>query len=81
MNKAHFIPVLLLSLLTACSDQNTAVEDTALKNATVDDTPIQSLEVGGTVSLSRQPGADFGAPDNKAWREAQEYTMDLNLAP
>ena len=80
MNKAHFIPVVLVSLLTACSEPNTAV-DIAAENTTVDDTPVQTLEIGGTVSLSKQPGANFSAPGSKAWREAQEYAMDLSLAP
>lgn len=80
MNKAHFIAIVFLSLVTACSEQEPAVGN-AVDHTIIDDTPVQSLAVGGTVSLSQQPGANFSAPGSKAWREAQEYTMDLNLAP
>lgn len=47
----------------------------------VDDTPVQSLQAGGNVSLLQSSGTDFANPDSPAWRDAQEYVMDLGLAP
>jgi len=31
--------------------------------------------------MLEKPGANFSSPQDAAWRDAQEYTMDLNLAP
>jgi DMSO reductase family type II enzyme heme b subunit len=31
--------------------------------------------------MLQKPGANFSSPQDSAWREAQEYTMDLSLAP
>ena len=65
------LSILLLSTLMSCSE---AV-------VVIDDTPVQALETGGTVSLLQKPKADFSTPDSPAWRDAQEYSIDLNLAP
>jgi dimethylsulfide dehydrogenase subunit gamma len=80
MNKSCFTAALFCSLLAACSEQNIPVDKTPAI-AIIDDTPVHALEVGGTVIMSRQAGADFTAPDSVAWREAQEYSMELSLAP
>lgn len=80
MIKALCTTLAITVLLFACSKHTSAVENPAQKKG-VDDTPVQALAVGGIVSLSRQPGADFSTPDSPAWREAQEYSLDLNLAP
>ncbi|MBE9540616.1 MAG: dimethylsulfide dehydrogenase [Proteobacteria bacterium] len=69
MNKTLLI--LLLSLLAACTESVVVV----------DDTPVQALQAGGTVSLQHKAGANFGSPDDPDWRDVQEYSMDLNLAP
>ena len=47
----------------------------------IDDTPAQALEAGGTVSLLQKTQANFSTPDSPAWRDAQEYSMALSLAP
>jgi dimethylsulfide dehydrogenase subunit gamma len=80
MNKYFFFTTLLMAALTACSDQGMPAA-TAPEKTIIDDTPVQALEIGGTIELSRQMGAAFSAPDSESWREAQEYSMALNLAP
>jgi len=69
MNKA--LSILLVGLLAACSESVVVV----------DDTPVEALQAGGTVSLLHKAGANFSSPDDPAWRDAQEYSMDLDLAP
>lgn len=74
MNKSLIrkaLPVFLLGTLMACSEVVVLI----------DDTPVRALEAGGTVNLLQKPNADFSTPDGPAWRDAQEYSMDLNLAP
>tara|TARA_B100000959_G_scaffold284687_1_gene357025 strand:- start:1676 stop:2431 length:756 start_codon:yes stop_codon:yes gene_type:complete len=80
MKNALLIPVVFVSLLAACSEQ-TADTDAVVTKIMVDNTPVQALETGGVVTLLQKPGADFSAPDSDVWREAQEYAMELKLAP
>ncbi|MEH6581051.1 MAG: ethylbenzene dehydrogenase-related protein [Halioglobus sp.] len=80
MIKAIFTAVAIAGILAACSEQVSEAANQAAR-IVIDDTPILALEVGGIVNLSRQPGADFSTPDSAAWRAAQEYSLDLNLAP
>ena len=82
MNKSLLIPVAFACLLGACSEDNIASgQPETVAPTPVDNTPVQALEVGGTVSLLQQPGTDFSAPNSEAWRAAQEYSVNLSLAP
>ena len=48
--------------------------------AMIDDTPVEPLQIGGSISLLQASG-DLGDPQASSWREAQEYRMDLGMAP
>ena len=41
----------------------------------------EPLQPGGTVTMMKQSGFDLSTPNSKAWDKAQEYSMNLNLAP
>jgi len=60
--------------------QTAPVKKTAPLPAVVDDTPVEALQVGGSVVVLKT-SAGLGDPDSVAWREAQEYLMELGLAP
>ena len=60
--------------------QTAPVKKTAPLPAVVDDTPVEALQVGGSVVVLKT-AAGLGDPDSAAWREAQEYRMELGLAP
>ncbi len=62
------------------AQQSTAVKKTDPLPAVVDDTPVQALQVGGSVAVL-ETAAGLGDPDSTAWRDAQEYRMELGLAP
>ena len=46
----------------------------------IDDTPVKGLAIGGSLLALRSTVA-LDDPENPAWREAQEYRMELGLAP
>jgi len=46
----------------------------------IDDTPVEPLQIGGSISLLQASG-DLRDPQAAGWREAQEYSMDLGMAP
>ncbi|HDY82102.1 MAG: dimethylsulfide dehydrogenase [Gammaproteobacteria bacterium] len=46
----------------------------------IDNTPVEPLEIGGSISLLQASG-DLRDPQAAGWREAQEYSMDLGMAP
>jgi dimethylsulfide dehydrogenase subunit gamma len=85
MNNALLIPAVLIGLLGACAERNSSTDGTATEElpvqASIDDTAIEALTIGGTVNVSQQPGAALSDPNNEAWRAAQEYSLDLSLAP
>jgi DMSO reductase family type II enzyme heme b subunit len=71
------------ALLTGCdsSEQEAPVESTAAPAvAVIDDTPVEPLQIGGSISLLQASG-DLRDPQASGWREAQEYSMDLGMAP
>jgi len=61
----------MAAILAACSESTVVV----------DNTPVETLTAGGTVKLLTEANGKFSSPDDLAWRDAQEYTMDLNMAP
>lgn len=77
---------LLAVLVTACgSPEKEAPVSSSAEPATpvpviIDNTPVTALQVGGTM-LALQTDADLGDPENSAWRDAQEYRMELAMAP
>lgn len=71
MTHAVFLPGILLVTLTAAAPTRAAAEGAG----------ALPLSPGDTVSVLREVGADFTAPDSRAWSGAREYRLDLNLAP
>jgi dimethylsulfide dehydrogenase subunit gamma len=82
-----FVPPLLLStLLVACGSPEpnatapAAATQEQMSAVIIDDTPVEALAVGGSM-LALNTDADLSNPENEAWRDAQEYRMDLGMAP
>lgn len=46
----------------------------------IDDTPITPLQIGGSISLLQDSG-ELQDPLAPGWRKAQEYSMELTMAP
>ena len=46
----------------------------------IDDTPVEALAIGGSVRML-VTDEDLQDPENSRWREAQEYGMELGMAP
>jgi len=46
----------------------------------IDNTPVTALALGGSIRALKTD-ADLGNPENAVWREAQEYSMQLGMAP
>ena len=46
----------------------------------IDNTPLATLAIGGSISVL-QTDAELISPENGLWREAQEYSMELGMAP
>ena len=80
------IPIILaIALISACGSPDQATPEQAETNAApapviIDDTPVEPLQIGGTIT-ALQSTVDLSDPDNASWRDAQEYRMDLGLAP
>ena len=80
--------LMISTLVSACgsSEPEKTTPAAAVKAATpppaivIDNTPVETLQVGGSV-LVLKTATGVGDPDNAAWREAQEYRMELGLAP
>lgn len=85
MNNALFIPVVLVGLLSACSERDPSTDNTVADErpaqVIVDNTPLETLAVGGTVSVLQQLGAELSDPNSEAWRAAQEHSLELSPAP
>ena len=79
-------PLLLSSLLVACGSpeqEASTPAPAAQKQAAaviIDNTPVEALAVGGSIQALKTD-ADLSNPENEAWRDAQEYRMDLGMAP
>ena len=46
----------------------------------IDDTPVEALAIGGGIRML-VTDTDLQDPENSRWREAQEYSMELGMAP
>ena len=71
------------ALLAGCSSSEPeapAGSKAAPAVVVIDDTPVEPLQIGGSISLLQASG-DLGDPLASGWREAQEYSMDLGMAP
>jgi DMSO reductase family type II enzyme heme b subunit len=77
---------LVTTLLTACGDskqQQPASEPTAPAEkpaVVIDNTPVEALAIGGTL-VALNTDSSLADPENAGWRDAQEYRLDLMLAP
>ena len=84
--KFTFATILAAALLSACGASNETATGQAKSSETkpvatvIDDTPVEPLQIGGAVTALRTD-KDLSDPENAAWRDAQEYRMDLSLAP
>ncbi|NCF20674.1 MAG: hypothetical protein GWP63_20780, partial [Haliea sp.] len=84
--KSAILIILALMLISACgSPEETAPEqaratDSAPAPVVIDDTPVEALQIGGAIK-TLQTAVDLSDPENASWRDAQEYRMDLGLAP
>ncbi|MEH6581626.1 MAG: ethylbenzene dehydrogenase-related protein [Halioglobus sp.] len=84
MTNTFLITIALVTLLGACTERDSRSDNTVATPPTpvsIDDTPVEALSVGGIVNVSQQPGAALFEPNSEAWRAAQEYSLDLSLAP
>lgn len=76
--------ILFASMLAACgeADPQHAIpaEVAAAPAMIIDDTPVEALQLGGAV-LIHEATSSLADPENSNWREAQEYRLDLNVAP
>ena len=80
--------LLISSLVSACgsSEPEQAKPVAAEKALTpppgivIDNTPVEALQIGGSVAVLTT-ATGLGNPDNTSWRDAQEYRMELGLAP
>lgn len=46
----------------------------------IDNTPVEPLAIGGSIEIL-QTDAELTNPEDALWREAQEYSMELAMAP
>lgn len=83
--KSAIAIILAVTLISACDSPDQATPAQAETNvvpapAVIDDTPVQPLQIGGSVTTLKTT-VDLSDPDNATWRDAQEYRMELSLAP
>ncbi|MDB4542762.1 ethylbenzene dehydrogenase-related protein [bacterium] len=71
-------PIITLCLLSALTAAGAAPVQAA--PATIDNTPVAALPIGGSMQLLRAK-ANLDDPESVAWRDAQEYSMELGMAP
>jgi len=67
-------------MLTALAAGGGSSEPAQAAPVTIDNTPIEALPIGGSMQLLKA-AVDLGEPENAAWRDAQEYSMELGMAP
>ena len=87
MKKLIFASV-MAGALVACSDSIEVAQKAATSQPAapdtgpvmIDNTAVQALAIGGSIQALRA-ATDLSDPDNILWREADEYQMDLGLAP
>ena len=77
--------IFLAGLLAACGDpgqpEATTVQAPAKPTPVIiDNTPIEALQLGGTV-IALRAGGSLADPEEAGWRDAQEYRLDLMMAP
>jgi len=75
--------LLCAAMLAGCGSSDPAaptVKKSAPAAAVIDDTPVEALQIGGSIGLLQASG-DLRDPQAARWREAQEYSMDLGMAP
>ena len=83
--RTRLVTVALSALLLACSDAKQQQPETPLDPAgkpavIIDDTPVEALAIGGTIVALNNDNS-LADPENVGWRDAQEYRLDLTLAP
>ncbi len=84
MTNRFLISIALVSLLGACAKSDPAADSAAATPplpASIDDTPVQALAIGGSVTVLRQADGALTDPNSEVWRAAQGYSLDLSLAP
>jgi DMSO reductase family type II enzyme heme b subunit len=75
-----------VALVAACNspEQDAPAREESVQPAPattiIDNTPVTALAVGGSITAMKTD-ADMENPENVAWREAQEYSMQLGMAP
>jgi dimethylsulfide dehydrogenase subunit gamma len=77
---------LIAAVLAACGSSEPEAPDGPAAQpkkaaaVVIDDTPVEALAIGGSI---RMLVTDTGLenPENTRWREAQEYSMELGMAP
>jgi dimethylsulfide dehydrogenase subunit gamma len=81
--KTTIVLLVCTALLAGCSSSEPeapAGPEPAPAATVIDDTPVTPLQIGGSISLLQASG-DLRDPQAAGWREAQEYSMDLGMAP
>ena len=76
------------ALLYGCGQSSTETREQSIdsesvhadKPVVIDDTPVKALAIGGSM-LALHSTVSMDDPENPAWRDAQEYRMELGLAP
>lgn len=77
---------MLTALIGACnsSDKDTPVQaisgEAAPASTIIDNTPVEALQIGGSM-LALKTAVNLTDPENAAWRDVQEYSMELGMAP
>jgi dimethylsulfide dehydrogenase subunit gamma len=76
---------LLGTLVSACGSSEPEMPQAASTPATaapvvIDNTPVETLQIGGSMRTLKTD-ADLSDPESAAWRDAQEYRMELGMAP
>ena len=84
--KIILVTALIAVFIGACgsSEQDASVQPPALPEkaaaVVIDNTPVEALAIGGSVRML-VTDQDLQDPENSRWREAQEYSMELSMAP
>jgi len=78
MGLSHMKPIITLCLFSALTAASGAPAQAA--PVTIDNTPVEALSIGGSMQLLKAK-ANLDDPENAAWRDAQEYSMELGMAP
>jgi dimethylsulfide dehydrogenase subunit gamma len=77
---------LMATIVTACGSSEPDATEKAPAQVekaaavVIDDTPVEALAIGGGIRML-VTDTDLQDPENSRWREAQEYSMELGMAP